>query len=85
MQKHVELHIRGVRQRSIIEITKENLIACKKLMKFQELRHLDGLRGYLGIADGRILTTHAFRREHGLPHALESTVRIFVEQTTILL
>ena len=50
-------------------------------MKFQESPwHLDGLRGYLGIADGRILTTHAFRREHGLPHALESTVRIFVEQ-----
>ena len=80
MQKYVELHTRGVRQRSITEITKENLIACKKLMKFQEAPHLDGLRGYLGIADGRILTTHAFRREHGLPHALESTVRIFVEQ-----
>jgi two-component system sensor histidine kinase VicK len=49
-------------------------------MEFQEVRHLDGLKGYLAIADGRILSTHAFRREHGLPHAVESTVRIFVEQ-----
>jgi two-component system sensor histidine kinase VicK len=49
-------------------------------MEFQELRHLDGLKGYLAIADRRILSTHAFRREHGLPHAVESTVRIFVEQ-----
>jgi signal transduction histidine kinase len=49
-------------------------------MKFQELRHLDGLKGYLSIADGRILSTHAFRREYGLPHAVESSVRIFVEQ-----
>jgi two-component system, OmpR family, sensor histidine kinase VicK len=80
MQKYIELHHRGVRQRSITEITGENVIACKKLMEFQELRHLDGLKGYLAIADGRILSTHAFRREHGLPHAVESNVRIFVEQ-----
>ena len=80
MQKYIELHDRGVRQRSITEITRENVIACKKLMKFQELRHLDGLKGYLSIADGRMSSTHAFRREHGLPHAVESTVRIFVEQ-----
>jgi two-component system, OmpR family, sensor histidine kinase VicK len=80
MRKYIELHDRGVRQRSITEITRENILACKKLMKFQELRHLDGLRGYLSIADGRILSTHAFGGEHGLPHAVESTVRIFVEQ-----
>jgi two-component system sensor histidine kinase VicK len=80
MQKYIELHNRGVKQRSITEITGENVISCKKLMEFQELRHLDGLKGYLAIADGRILSTHAFRREHGLPHAVESTVRIFVEQ-----
>lgn len=80
MQKYIELHDRGVRQRSITEITRENVIACKKLMKFQELRHLDGLKGYLSIVDGRMLSTHAFRREDGLPHAVESTVRIFVEQ-----
>jgi two-component system sensor histidine kinase VicK len=80
MQKYIELHNRGVRQRSITEITKENIIDCKKLMKFQELRHLDGLKGYLAIADGRMLSTHAFRRKDGLPHAVESTVRIFVEQ-----
>lgn len=80
MQKYIELHNRGVRQRSITEITKENITDCKKLMTFQQLRHLDGLKGYLAIADGRMLSTHAFRREDGLPHAVESTVRIFVEQ-----
>jgi two-component system sensor histidine kinase VicK len=80
MQKYVELHDKGVRQRSITEITIENVIACKQLMKFQELRHLDGLKGCLFIADGKMLSTHAFRREHGLAHSVESTVRIFVEQ-----
>lgn len=80
MQKYIELHKRGVRQRSITEITPENIAYCKELMKFQELRHLDGLRGYLSIADGRIVSTHAFGGERGLPHAVESMVRIFVEQ-----
>lgn len=80
MQKYIELHNRGVRQRVITEITSENIADCKKLMKFQELRHLDGLKGYLSIADGRMLGAHAFRQEHGLPHAVVSTVRLFVEQ-----
>ena len=34
LQKYIELHNRGVRQRSITEITRENVTACKKLMEF---------------------------------------------------
>jgi two-component system, OmpR family, sensor histidine kinase VicK len=81
MQKYIELHNRGVRQRQITEITKENIIDCKRLMKFQELRHLDGLKGYLSITDGRLLSSHAYGLEgKTLPHVVTSTVRIFVEQ-----
>jgi two-component system sensor histidine kinase VicK len=81
MQKYIELHNRGVRQRNITEITKENIIHCKKLMNFQKLRHLDGLKGYLSIADGRTLSSHAYGLEDKvLPHAVTTTVRIFVEQ-----
>jgi two-component system, OmpR family, sensor histidine kinase VicK len=80
MQMYIELHKKGVRQRHIVEITKENIADCKKLMKFQELRHLDGLKGYLSILDGKVLGSHAFGLEHGLPHAVASTVRVFVEQ-----
>src|ERR671917_977852 len=81
MRKYVELHKRGVRQRSITEITSENIADCKKLMKFQELRHLDGLKGYLSIADGRLLTSHAYGQGNKtLPHMVISNVRVFVEQ-----
>lgn len=81
MQKYIELHNRGVRQRVITEITPENVIDCKKLMKFQELRHLDGLKGYLAIVDGRFLSSHAYGQEGKvLPHVVGTTVRIFVEQ-----
>lgn len=80
MQKYIELHNRGVRQRHITEITPENITDCKKLMKFQELRHLDGLKGYLSILDGKVLGSHAYSQQHELPHAVASTVRVFVEQ-----
>lgn len=78
---YIDLHNRGVRQRHLTEITKENIVHCKDLMKFQELRHLDGLKGYLGIADGRLLTSHAYGQESKtLPHMVISNVRVFVEQ-----
>ena len=56
-QMYIDLYNRGVRQRNITEITKENIIQCKELMKNQGLRHLDGLKGFLGIVDGRMLTS----------------------------
>jgi hypothetical protein len=81
LEKYIELHGKGVKHRVITEITKENIIHCKQLMKFQELRHLDGLKGYLGIADGRVLTSTAFGQESKiLPHMVVSNVRFFVEQ-----
>ena len=61
MQKYIELHKRGVRQRVITEITPENVVDCKKLMKFQELRHLDGLKGYLAIMDERFFEFSCIR------------------------
>nr|MDQ3882631.1 hypothetical protein [Thermoproteota archaeon] len=81
MQKYIELNRRGVRQRVITEVTPENIIHCKKLMKFQDLRHLDGLKGYLAITDGKFLSSHAYGQEGKvLPHMVVTTVRIFVEQ-----
>jgi two-component system, OmpR family, sensor histidine kinase VicK len=80
-QMYIDLHNRGVRQRQITEITKENIVHCKELMKFQELRHLEGLKGYLGIADERLLSSHAYGQESKtLSHMVVSTVRVFVEQ-----
>ena len=85
LQKYIELHRKGVKQRVITEITKENIVHCKELMKFQEMRHLDGLKGFLGIADGRVLTCTAFGQEGKiLPHIVASTVRLLVEQQQVL-
>jgi hypothetical protein len=50
-------------------------------MKFQELRHLDGLKGFLGLVDGRLLTSTAHGQESKtLSYMVVTTVRVFVEQ-----
>jgi len=43
---------RGVTIRFITDVTKENLINCKELMNFSEIRHLDEIEGNFGILDG---------------------------------
>lgn len=84
-KKITELRDRGVRIRLIAEITKENIPYCKKMMELSEVRHLDGLKGYLSICDGKLFNSHAYRTydpkaAFGLPHLLSSTVKTLVEQ-----
>jgi hypothetical protein len=42
---------RGVKLRYVTEITAENLEYCKEMLKFSEIRHLDGIKGNFEIAD----------------------------------
>lgn len=44
-QAYIALKKRGIRIRFITEITAENISYCKEVMKFAEVRHLDGLLG----------------------------------------
>jgi two-component system sensor histidine kinase VicK len=50
-------------------------------LQYQELRHLDGIIGYLSVLDGRLVTSTAYGEERKmLPHLVTSTVRILVDQ-----
>jgi two-component system sensor histidine kinase VicK len=81
MQTIVFLHKRGVRQRYITEITKENMKYCKQLATYLDLRHLDGVKGTLGIIDGKIYGAIANTRENHLPtEFVYSDVKAFVDQ-----
>jgi hypothetical protein len=54
---------------------------CKKLAKVLELRHLDGVRGNLGIVDGARYGATARSQEGQFPtEYIHSTVNSFVEQ-----
>ncbi len=50
-QGYVDAKKRGVKILYITEITKENLQHCKEIMKFAELRHLDGVSGNFAISE----------------------------------
>lgn len=54
--EYVRMKERGVRARWVTEITKENLPYCKELMKYVDVRHLDGIRGNFGVTDGEYAT-----------------------------
>jgi hypothetical protein len=64
-----------------VEITEENISYCKELMKYAELRHLDGVKGNFGIADRSEFRASASIIEGENPTELiVSTVRSFVKQ-----
>jgi two-component system sensor histidine kinase VicK len=81
LEKYIEASKRGVKLRQITEITKNNILDCKKLMDCMELRHLDRLHGYFVVVDGKIFNSHAYGQDaKSFPHMVTSTVKVFVEQ-----
>jgi two-component system, OmpR family, sensor histidine kinase VicK len=81
LQRYIEASKRGVRIRQITEITKTNILDCKKLMDCMELRHLDGLHGYFVVVDGKEFNSHAYGQDaKSFPHMVSSTVNVFVQQ-----
>ena len=72
---------KGVRFRFITEITKDNFPYCKEMAKILELRHLDGIKGNLGIMDGREYRASPSIKPGVPPDVLiRSTAKVFVEQ-----
>jgi two-component system, OmpR family, sensor histidine kinase VicK len=78
---HYDMKERGVKIRTITEITRENLPYCIELMKLAEVRHLDDIKGNFGILDGIYYRASAKSKASSPPPLLLScTVRAFIEQ-----
>jgi two-component system sensor histidine kinase VicK len=76
----VSLKRKGVKIRSVTEITVDNVTYCKKLLEVCELRHLDGVRTNFGIADGKEVLLHGVSQEtNPLSQAIVTTVTGLVE------
>ncbi len=76
-----DLGKRGVRVRIITEVTRENIRYCNEVIKFAELRHLDGIRGNFSISDGRDYTAIATVEEaRPLEQLIYSNVRAVAKQ-----
>jgi two-component system sensor histidine kinase VicK len=67
--------------RFISEITQENILYCKEIMRDAECRHLDGTKGNFGV-DGKQYWAHATTSPQGKPieQMVFSTVNALVEQ-----
>lgn len=48
-----QLKYKGIKLRMITEITKENIAYCKTMMRYFDVRHVDGAKGNFGISDQR--------------------------------
>lgn len=79
--KCLELRNRGVKIRTITEITTKNIAYCKRMVERMELRHLDDIRGNFSISDRKTYHGTAAMREGEPPtEGIRSTTKVFVEQ-----
>ena len=69
--------------RYVTEITKDNISYCKEMLKFAEIRHLDGVKGNFEISDEKeyVAATRLQRdKEQSIPQLIHSDVKEVVEQ-----
>jgi two-component system, OmpR family, sensor histidine kinase VicK len=79
------LQARGIKQRFVTEVTRENIQFCKELDKYVELRHLEGIKGNFGIVDSREYGASANIYDFQPPiQFIYSNVKSFVDQQQYL-
>jgi hypothetical protein len=72
---------RGVKFRYVTEITKDNIAFCKEMLKFAEIRHLDGVKGNFEVSDVKEYVGSAnFQNSKPMPQLIYSNVKEIVEQ-----
>jgi two-component system sensor histidine kinase VicK len=72
---------RGVEFRYVTEITNDNLSYCKQMIKFADLRHLNGVKGNFEISDSReYVATATLQKQTPVSQLIYSNVRELVNQ-----
>jgi two-component system, OmpR family, sensor histidine kinase VicK len=72
---------RGVKFRYVTEITKDNIAYCKEMLKFAEIRHLDGIKGNFEVSDEKeYVGSVNFQNSKPMPQLIYSNVKEIVEQ-----
>jgi hypothetical protein len=76
----VQLKKRGMRLRSITEVTPDNIPYVKQIMELFEVRHLKGIRSNFAVIDKRECLIHSIsHEEQPLSHAIVSNSNALVE------
>ena len=77
---------RGVNLRYVTEVTEENILYCKELSKFAEIRHLNGVRGNFEVSrneisgKGEYIATATLQEAESVAQLIYSNVEEIVEQ-----
>jgi signal transduction histidine kinase len=71
---------RGVKIRSVTDITKDNLNHCKDLMQYAEVRHISHLIGNFGVSETEYIVAPTMNEGQPLPKLIYSNSKEMVEQ-----
>ena len=75
-----ELKSRNVKFRAITDVTRDNVKHCKELIKYAELRHLDGIKGNFGVSDKAYTASATLQEATLLQQVIYSNVKAILEQ-----
>jgi two-component system, OmpR family, sensor histidine kinase VicK len=79
-QGFIDFKKRGVKIRSITEITKENLEYCKELKNYVQLRHLGGLKGNFAVSETEYVATAILNEKEPVTETIYSNAKVILEQ-----
>src|ERR671911_607328 len=71
---------RGIKIRSVTDITKDNLKHCKALMQYAEVRHISHLIGNFGVSETEYIIAPTMNEGQPLPKLIYSNSKEMVEQ-----
>ena len=71
---------RGIKIRSVTDITKDNLTHCKDLMQYAEVRHISSLIGNFGVSETEYIVAPTMKEGQPLPKLIYSNSKEMVEQ-----
>lgn len=77
-EMYVKAQERGVTVRYITEITKDNLVHCKEMMKVAEVRHFAGIKGNFAVGDEEYVAGIREDDSNQLAHCIYSNVKQLV-------
>jgi two-component system, OmpR family, sensor histidine kinase VicK len=80
-KRYINFKKRGVKIRFITEITKENLLYCKELMQYVELRHMAEVKGNMAVSETEYVATAKLEEEaKPITQTIYSNVKAIIEQ-----
>jgi two-component system, OmpR family, sensor histidine kinase VicK len=75
-----EMKRRGIKIRSVTDITKDNLEHCKTLMQYSEVRHISHLNANFGVSETEYIVAPTMKDGQPLPKLIYSNSKEMIEQ-----